>query len=354
MNENIQIPILNVYYMICYAWNVLPELDEIGRGEERFEDIYKLLSNILLKKVRLLIKKGFYKEYTSEEDSLSTVIGKINIHNSINRNSLALKKIYCDYDELSENILFNQIIKYTILKLMECPFIDKEIKIQLKKLLLYFNNIKEVPPTKYNLSRLNYDISNKHYCIIINICQLIYNGLIVTESNGEIRFLNYLTENGMAKLFENFVLNFYKEKLDNEKFKKARSSKIKWNITGDSSDLKYLPNMITDIVLEKKDGSKKLIIDTKFYKETLKVQNRFSMSNSIGKINSNNMYQINTYINQDKFDGEICGMLLYPTVGQNLDLSYQISDKKIMIKTIDLNTEWYNIENRLLEIANSF
>ena len=70
MNENIQIPILNVYYMICYAWNVLPELDEIGRGEERFEDIYKLLSNILLKKVRLLIKKGFYKEYTSEEDSL--------------------------------------------------------------------------------------------------------------------------------------------------------------------------------------------------------------------------------------------------------------------------------------------
>ena len=97
-----------------------------------------------------------------------------------------------------------------------------------------------------------------------------------------------------------------------------------------------------------------MIIDTKFYKETLKIQDRFSMNNNIGRINSNNIYQINTYINQDRFDGEICGMLLYPTVGQDLDLSYEISEKKLMIKTIDLNNKWENIEKRLIEIANSF
>ena len=354
MSENIQIPISNIYYMICYAWNILSELDEKNRGTEEFDNIYNLLSAVLLKKVKLLIKKGFYKEYVLKERSLPTVKGKINIHNSINKNSLALKKICCEYDELSENIIFNQIIKYTILKLIKCPYVDNNIKIQLKQLILYFNNIGEVPPTKYNLGMLRYDTTNKHYGIIINICHLIYNGLIVTETNGEIKFLNYLTEKSMAKLFENFVLNFYKEKLDNKKFKKAKSSKIKWNITGDSSDLRYLPNMITDIVLDKKDNSKRLIIDTKFYKETLKVQSRFSMNKNIGKINSNNIYQINTYINQDKFNGEICGMLLYPTVDQNLDLSYEISGKEIKIKTLDLNTEWHNIEDRLIEISNSF
>ena len=354
MNDNIQIPVLNIYYMICYAWDILSESDEVNRGEEKFDDIYKLLSNILTKKVKLLIKKGFYREYINIDDTLSTIRGKININDSINKNSLALKKVCCEYDELSDNILFNGIIKYTFLKLLKCQYLDNNIKNQIKKLLLYFNNVKEEAPTKYNLERLKYDTNNKHYRSIINICQLIYNGLIVNESNGKIKFLDHLKDNCMAKLFENFVLNFYKEKLDNEYFKKAKSSKIKWNITGDSSDLRYLPNMITDIVLEKRDGSKRMIIDTKFYKETLKVQDRFSMNNNIGRINSNNIYQINTYINQDRFDGEIYGMLLYPTVGQDLDLSYEISEKKLIIKTIDLNREWKSIEKRLIEIANSF
>lgn len=354
MNDTIKIPISNIYYMICYAWDILIEADDIPVDNEKFDDIYNLLTFILIKKIKPLIKKGFYKEYVDEEDLLSKIRGKINIGKSINKSSLAKKRLSCEYDELLDNVLFNQIIKFTIFKMISCPYVKKDIKDNLKKISFYFNNIDEMPPTSYNLSKINYNKSNKHYHIIINICQLIYNGLMVNEKDGKIKFLSYLKEEGMAKLFENFVLNFYMQKLDKEQYKKPKSSKIKWNITGSSSDLKYLPNMITDIVLEKKDGSKKLIIDAKFYKETLKIQNRFLRETEIGRINSSNIYQINTYVNQDRFEGEVCGMLLYPTVGQNLDLSYNISGKNIMIKTIDLNTEWNLIELRLLEISKSF
>ena len=69
------------------------------------------------------------------------------------------------------------------------------------------------------------------------------------------------------------------------------------------------------------------------------------------KFNSSNIYQIYTYLdNFQSENGELEGMLLYPTTHTRVRDSITISGKKININTINLNQEWKLIENELLEL----
>ena len=105
--------------------------------------------------------------------------------------------------------------------------------------------------------------------------------------------------------------------------------------------------MYTDIVLETKDlkpnNPKQLIIDTKFYSNILS-------ENS--SLNSGNLYQIYSYVNNSPFEGEIRGMLLYAALGEEINLDYKIGERIIYIKTLNLNQDWREIDKRLKEIAN--
>ena len=44
-NKN-PIPIKNIFYMLCYAWNVLEISHDIKVGEEDIDDSYNLLARV--------------------------------------------------------------------------------------------------------------------------------------------------------------------------------------------------------------------------------------------------------------------------------------------------------------------
>ncbi|MGI8494032.1 MAG: 5-methylcytosine restriction system specificity protein McrC [Pyrinomonadaceae bacterium] len=94
--------------------------------------------------------------------------------------------------------------------------------------------------------------------------------------------------------------------------------------------------MQTDITLE--NERKKIIIDTKFYKETLKT------NYGAEKISSANLYQLFSYLlNQRKGDTKTqttTRILLYPAIGQDYDLDFQYQNHNIHIKTVNLNDNW--------------
>ena len=145
----------------------------------------------------------------------------------------------------------------------------------------------------------------------------------------------------MNQLFESFVRNFYKRHTEYDVGKKD----IPWNLVPlNQISSKYVPKMQTDITL--KSDNRQLIIDTKYYKDALQ---RYYDSE---KINSGNLYQLNAYLTNLEALGEenkSCeGMLLYPTVEDELNLSYNMNDHKISIRTINLNQDWTQIRYKLL------
>ena len=107
--------------MLSYAFTNLRQGDYKNIAGEQFDNLHNLLAVILASGISRQLKQGLYREYINRKDNLTTVRGKIDITDSI-KNFVAGRHILnCEYDELSENNIFNQILKTTILILLHQP-----------------------------------------------------------------------------------------------------------------------------------------------------------------------------------------------------------------------------------------
>ncbi|MCL2114983.1 MAG: hypothetical protein FWH29_02045 [Methanobrevibacter sp.] len=346
-----EIPIQNIYYMLSYAYKNLKINQDIFKESLDFKNIYDLFARILIEAINNLIRRGFYKEYIVKTEDTSNIKGKINISTSIKRRTSIYKKLNCQYDEFSSDVLFNQIIKTTMDKLIRVNSLDNKFKKNLKRLRPFFHNIDSIDLNKQVFKSLMWHKNNKYYSLPITICELIFSLELPDDAKkGDIHFKDFIQtdEKELANLFENFVFNFFKKELKQLNVSKP---KINWNLDENFSEeegVEYLPKMRTDIVLEYEN--KVIIIDTKFYKKILSSFYEKSL------LNSSNLYQIYSYIHNYDFDGEIRGMLLYAALeddkSKNIDFKYKIQDKVIQIKTLNLNQDWDKIDSDLKQIAN--
>lgn len=338
-----QIPIENIYYLLCYAWNKLDESEVINVAADDFETLLDLFAKILHEGTLHILKAGIDKNYITISEAIPGVKGKLSFADSLKKNTFRYGKAVCEYDELSPNILHNQILKTTIGKLLKIKSIDNNIKESLHTVYAKLNEIEEIKIYKKDFSSIRLNRNNMYYSFVINVCELIFDTVSLNERTGEYKFIDFVRdEKKMAALFEAFVLNFYKRELQDYH---VSAPFIQWDAEAlDESSLDYLPRMETDIVLESKDRT--IIIDTKYYKETMK---KGQYGNQ--KINRDNLFQIFSYVqNYKKPVNVLEGMLLYPTVQDEVEQSFLIHGKKISVRTINLNQSWKDIEIELKNI----
>lgn len=334
--------------MLCYAWNVLEQSDSIFLGSEKFDNIYNLFARIYINGTSSLIKRGLNRYYIQENEAVSTIKGKINISDSIKEQTFFNGRMICQYDNFSEDIKLNQIVKTTINILIKSPKLETDLRNKLLKLRVYFSDIQDIRFSKAIFSTLRYNRNNNHYRMLINISQLIYQGLITNEVDNEIIFADFVRDKQMSKLYEKFVLNFFRKHLD-ETIYNVHAPKLKWNLDDEISeeDLSLLPEMRTDIVIENKVKNTQLIIDTKYYVQTLVSSNW----TDVEKVRTAHLFQILAYVNNSDFTGSVKGMLLYPTIQTEINANFPIGGKSIGIRTLNLDTEWEEISDRLLSIV---
>jgi 5-methylcytosine-specific restriction enzyme subunit McrC len=340
---NFKVPIKNIYFMLCYSWGFLEQLDETKLENIDKQNFYDFFTEVLVKSLQPLIKKGFDRNYIQKNEEIRTIKGKIDFSNTFKKMSLKTKgTIYCDYEEYSYNVLQNQIIKTTIINLLKIKDLDKNLKQELHKISLYFKDIDRIKLDQKIFNKVLFHRNNTIYKFIINICQLIYENILLNDEKGEHIFRTFEeNEEKMAKLFEDFVKKFYQK---NKQELKPRIEHIKWDFEGENIDL--IPKMITDITLTDEENKIKYIIDTKYYKDA--TNSYYNKDRFI----SANLYQLFAYLNnyKDRDKYKMKGILLYPENGQELDYSYKYKDMDIEIKTINLNQDHKAIKNRLEEI----
>ena len=334
--------------MLCYAWNVLDQSDENVVGSEKFDNIYDLLARIYINGTNSLIKRGLSRSYIQERREVSTLKGKVEVADSIKKQTFRNGRMVCQYDNFSVDIKLNQIVKATINLLLKAPMLDKTLNKKLRKLRLYFSDIRDIQMSNETFSSFRFNRNNYHYRMLMSVSELIYQGLITREEGNDTKFLSFIRDRQMAKLYEKFVLNFYRRHLDSRIYH-VHSPKIHWNLDQSVSDedLSLLPEMRTDIVVENKLTNSQLIIDTKYYGETLTASNWTDKE----KVRTGHLYQIFAYVNSSDFLGDIKGMLLYPTINREINAGYSIAGKGIYIKTLNLNAEWNEISTRLVSLV---
>ena len=340
MTEDKGILILNIYYMLAYAFQELRKNNYAEVDKEIFEDIYDLFAELLARGISYQLKQGLYKEYVPKDDSLQTVRGKIDINGTINNRLHDSRRIHCDFDELSENNIYNQILVTTAMILIKHSEVKKDKKAKLKQLMLFFQNVKPVDIHAIRWKALRFDRNNRNYRMLLYICYFIINEWLLTTENGQFKMPEF-SDDHMCRLFERFVLEYYKK---HHPEVKANAAQIGWNIVEESTDTSILPIMQSDIVLTL--GERTLIIDTKYYSKIMQEQyDKKTLRNS-------HLYQIRTYV--DEYDREhrhnVDGMLLYAKTKEEDFEDAHITHRdgySLLIRTLDLNTKFENIKKRL-------
>ena len=186
MTKDKSILINNIYHMLSYAFQALNQETYEDVAVESFDEMYNLLAAILSKGIGLQLKQGLYREYISRQEELSVMRGKINMPGTI-KNRLAHKRVLtCDFDELSENNLLNQILKTTVTLLLRNGKVQAKYKDDLKKKMLYFSNVEIIEPTGIKWSSIRFQRNNQTYRMLVSICQLIIEGMLITTDSGDL------------------------------------------------------------------------------------------------------------------------------------------------------------------------
>lgn len=342
-----KIPILNIYYLLCYAWNKLEEAERIKIGNSDFENFPELFARVLNNGCTQLFKRGLEHNYINVAEEYVGIKGKIDFNASLNKNLFRQGRSICYYDQFQVNILSNQLLKATLKRLIKIKGIDKDITSQLKTNYWKFANVEDIPVSLALFSHVQIHRNNSFYDFLLKICKLIIENTVLDETSGDYHFKDFVRdEKAMAALFEAFVRNFYKK--EQHEFSVKRED-IAWDAQGvDGGNLALLPKMQTDITLE--SDKRKIIIETKYYVEALNVHYDSE------KFKSHNLYQLYAYLRNIEASQSHAqnnsseGILLYPTVKYALSESYNIGNHKISVKTINLNTPWKEISRNLLQL----
>lgn len=328
--------IKNIYYMLSYAFQVLKQSNYEEVAAEEFDKTQDIFAAILAKGVAQQLKQGLYREYIIKHENIPAVRGKLDMSETIRNKIQHKQKIACEFDELSEDNLYNQILKTTMHYLIKNNEVDRDRKASLNKLLPFFDGVSLVDPPQIVWKHLLYQRSNKNYEMLLNICYFLLDGMLQTTESGDYRMAAFSDEH-MARLYEKFILEYYRQ--NHSYLDEVRSAQVKWNLydEDDETMIRFLPKMRTDVFLRK--GKKALIIDAKYYGETL--QQQFDKHT----LHSGNIYQIFTYVkNQDRDNtGNVAGLLLYAKTSEAItpDCSFSIGGNKIGAKTLDLNVPFY-------------
>ena len=347
------IKVNNVYYMLAFSYKVLNEKNKRFYEEEIFDSIYDLFAVLLTEGITQQIKKGLLCEYKEITEDLNLVRGKINITDSIKKNTKIHHKLSCTYDVYLVNSTFNQIVKTAILYLLRSKKIqDRERFQKLKKCLFYLEEVDEITSlSSISWSHLSFHKNNISYRLLIEVSRLILNHLYIGANTGKLLFSEYLEDKAMATLYENFLRAFLQR---NYKEFEITSEKRMWPYLKDTAIgfEKHIPAMKTDISITDKKRKKKLIVDAKFY------QSIFSSFYDKESFHANNMYQIFSYVKTEnlQFTGKVSGMLLYAktkeeSIGWN---EMEIDGNRFVITDIDLTKNFFVIEEKLHAIMKWF
>jgi 5-methylcytosine-specific restriction enzyme subunit McrC len=337
MANNIQIK--NIYYMLSYAYQSLNEAGLQSLAAEDFQNIHDLLAAIIVKGVSNQVKRGLNRDYANNEEVLGNLKGKIDITGSIKLQTQLYRRMLCQFDNFSEDTNLNRILKSTMMLLLRHGDVKSENKKMLRKLLLYFNGVKRIDPFEINWSSVRFHRNNSTYKMLINICLLVIKGLLLTTDDGQYKLSAYLDDQQMYRLYERFVLNYYKKEFPQYS---ASASYIDWDTYDDKQ---FLPVMKSDITLT--NGDRTLIIDTKYYGRTMQTNDLYGSTSII----SGNLYQIYTYVkNKDtQKSGKVSGAILYAKTNELItpDNDYVIGGNRISVKTLDLGADWSGIVEQL-------
>jgi 5-methylcytosine-specific restriction enzyme subunit McrC len=342
----VEIPISNIYYLLCYAWDVLEEKETLAEVDvAESTDLLDLFARVLVNGARRLLRRGLDRGYLQRQDEIPGVRGKLLLTQTLRRSLLSRGRAACGWDELEYDTLPNRILKTTLLNLRKVDELNMSTRADVIDLLRWLASIQAIELRGDHFRRVQLHRNNRIYALLLHVCEFIHEHSVPAERGTRRRFRDFVRDR-LWKLFEEFVLNFYRHELPDWDVSRFF---IKWQLVEPNEDaMALMPRMETDVCLYREGRA--IILDTKFYAEALKSSDR-----GPPRLDASNLYQLFTYLRQQSSNPgweHAEGVLLYPRTTRDFFAEFTTHGHRIRVLTLDLAQPWQKIRGGLMRIVN--
>ena len=347
---NDKIPIENVYYMLCYAWNHVQQLSDARLSHlANIDQIHDLLGYVLSCGVDDLVRRGIDRKYVSHQEDLRGVRGKIDMGQTTTRALQWKSRVSCEFEELSIDIHQNQILRASLKALLvRSKLLHQDVQNQVRIAFRKLEGIATTTIERSSFNRVQIGGNRRLYSFLLGICKLLHEHSLVDSKQGDLQFRDFRRDEAkMWELFEDFVIGFCQ--VESDFMVNPRGRGIRWSGTRPEKDDEgsSIPRMEADLILE--SPVRRIILDTKFYR---------SARTGSGKMHSSNLYQLLAYVRnreetvkrRNEPSPKHEGILLYPQVDEPLHIDTQLEGFRIQARTVDLNQDWRKIRVDLLSV----
>lgn len=348
------IPIENIWFLFLYASD-LAQFKGMFRTEiEKSASIYDLLGKLLYSAVEHRLKNNLNQQFEPTSSVLSRVRGRIDHLKTAQGQLMQKGQIACRFENLTVDTTQNRLVK-TALKILSARVHNSSIASQ----CYFWENrlasmgVGAMPVSAHELKQIHTSRNSQNDRLMIEIAKLVFTMQMPTRKLGNHAFQNIdISDHLIRRLFEKAIRNFYKLELSSDTSWNTypTEKKLSWPIEEKSKRIDgIMPKMKADIILTNVPAQRRIIIDTKF-------ASIFGTSQYRDKtLKSHYIYQLYSYLRSQEDRDETAsksaeGILLHPSIDENLDEYIKMQGHKIRFVTINLAQSWQHISNDLISI----
>lgn len=223
------------------------------------ETLLEILIGLFARKLADEVRKGMPRRYLAHEDDLTALRGRLDITRQFTTLIARPDRLACRYDDLSPDILLNQIMKAAVDRLIRVSA-SAENQRRLRELAFFYADIRSVRPSALAWDSLILDRTNSRWRQLVELARLLLGDRFQTTSTGAEGGFSLTFD--MSRLFEAYVARSLKRAL----------ARTEMSIHPQGGRLYCLQDVETGAgrfmtkpdILVKRRGKVELIIDTKW------------------------------------------------------------------------------------------
>ena len=156
-------------------------------------------------------RRGLLHGYRTEEEALHTVRGRIMMAEQIRRRFDLLLPVEVRYDDFTDDILANQLVKAAATRLGALHLRSPETRHSLGRVAATLDNVSLIEFAPKHVPEVEFDRLNAHYREVVELSRLILRHGAFEAERGRIRTAGFLMD--MNVVFQEFVTVALREKL---------------------------------------------------------------------------------------------------------------------------------------------
>ena len=196
--------------LVCYA------MSKFKLRRERFEyqreyALPDMLALSLASATRRAFSRGLLRGYRTEEEALHTVRGRIRFDEQIRRRFGIAVPVEVRYDEFTEDILANRLVKAAVHRLGRMRLRRRKSRNDLAQIAGTLDNVSAVEYPPNAVPQVRFDRLNEHYKDVVALSRIVLRHSAFESHRGQVRASGFLVD--MNVVFQEFVTQALRETL---------------------------------------------------------------------------------------------------------------------------------------------